>query len=197
MIVALTGGIGAGKTFVLKMFESLGAVTYISDLEAKRLMTSSASLKNEIKALLGEDCYIGNVLNTKYIGQIVFGDPQKLKALNALVHPVVAAHFENFVKTHQTAPYILYESAILFEQSKQDRFDVTLLVTAPEELRIQRIIKRAEMTEADARSRIQNQWPDEKKIPLADYIIDNRSSDETHAKVKALHEVFVTLNKDR
>lgn len=196
MIVGLTGGIGSGKTLVLRMFESLGAAVYVSDIEAKKLMVSSSKLKREIKALLGEEAYVNNSLNTAFIGQIVFGDKQKLNSLNALVHPIVALHFENFAKEHQKAPYIIYESAILFEQNKRAHFDAVLLVTASEELRLQRVVVRDKIKEADARKRIHNQWPDEKKIPLADYIIENTDLEETRNKVRELHKIFVNSDKD-
>jgi dephospho-CoA kinase len=197
MIVGLTGGIGSGKTLVLKMFESLGAAVYVSDIEAKKLMSTSSKLKKAIKVLFGEEAYTEGLLNTVFIGQTVFEDKEKLNALNKLVHPEVASHFETFVKVHQTAPYIMYESAILFEQNKQALFDVVLLVTASEDIRIQRVIVRDQMNEADARKRIQNQWPDEKKIPLADYVIKNTDLEETQDKVLELHKIFVTSDKSR
>ena len=196
MIVGLTGGIGSGKTFVLKMFEALGAAVYISDIEAKKLMISSTQLKREIKTLFGEEAYLDNTLNTAFIGQIVFRDKKKLNALNALVHPKVALHFKKFSKEQEKAPYIVYESAILFEQNKQAHFDTVVLVTAPEELRIQRIVLRDKMNEIDARKRIQNQWSDEKKIPLADCVINNIKKKATQAKVKALHQLFVSKSSD-
>jgi dephospho-CoA kinase len=197
MIVGLTGGIGSGKTLVLKMFEALGAAVYVSDIEAKKLMGSSSKLKSEIKALFGEEAYVNKVLNTTFIGQLVFGDKQKLNALNALIHPKVASHFENFVKEHQKAPYIIYESAILFEQNKQAHFDAVLLVTAPEEVRIQRVAVRDKMKEAEVRQRIQNQWSDEKKIPLADYVIKNTNREETQSKVRELHKIFANTDIGR
>jgi dephospho-CoA kinase len=197
MIVGLTGGIGSGKTLVLKMFESLGAAVYVSDIEAKKLMSTSSKLKKAIKVLFGEEAYTEGLLNTVFIGQTVFEDKEKLNALNKLVHPEVASHFETFVKVHQTAPYIMYESAILFEQNKQALFDVVLLVTASEDIRIQRVFVRDQMNEADARKRIQNQWPDEKKIPLADYVIKNTDLEETQDKVLELHKIFVTSDKSR
>ena len=134
-IIGLTGGIGSGKSRVVKLFNTLGVPCYIADVEAKRLMNNQAEVKAAIVDLFGEQAYVDEQLNRNYIGQIVFANPEKLKALNAIVHPAVAKDFSVWVAEQQKS-FVIKEVAILFETGGYKNVDKTVLITAPETIRI-------------------------------------------------------------
>lgn len=194
MVVGLTGGIGSGKSTVLKMFEKLGAVVYIADIEAKKLMVESDSLREKITNLFGESAFENGELNRVYISQIVFSNPEKLAQLNAIVHPAVHQHFLQFVeKETNSNSYIVYESALLIETKNRNFCDFIVLVSAPMEVKINRVMERDAATKEQILNRMKNQSTDEAKIPFADFVIENISLEETEAEVLKLH--FHFLNK--
>ena len=186
-VVGLTGGIGSGKSTVARMFEEMGVAVYIADDEAKNLMNEDKVLKNQIIQLLGVDAYSDGVLNRAYIANIVFNNRQKLQELNAIVHPAVARHFETW-KNQQEGQYVIKEAAILFENGGYKLCDQTILVLAPLEIRIQRVLKRDQITREQILSRAKNQWDDSQKIPLADYVINNVNLEETRDQVYKIHK---------
>ncbi|GAA4274662.1 dephospho-CoA kinase [Aquimarina gracilis] len=185
-VVGLTGGIGSGKSTVAKMFDKLGVAVYIADDEAKKLMNTDASVQGQIIELLGEDSYKDGILNRNYIAEIVFKDKSKLEGLNAIVHPAVASHFNEW-KNKQTGEYVVKEAAILFENDGYKYCDYTILVVAPLEIRIERVLKRDAITREQVLSRTNNQWEDSRKIPLADFIIHNTNLEETENQVSEIH----------
>ncbi|WP_024770487.1 dephospho-CoA kinase [Aquimarina macrocephali] len=186
-VVGLTGGIGSGKSTVAKMFEQLGVAVYIADIEAKKLMNEDESVKKQIIALLGNDSYVNGELNRPYIANVVFNDSSKLLQLNAIVHPAVASHFDCW-KSNQKGNYVIKEAAILFENEGHKQCDYTILVSAPIETRIQRVLKRDKTTKEDILSRMNNQWEDTRKIPLADFVIYNKNIKDTENQVYKVHE---------
>lgn len=188
---ALTGGIGSGKTTVLSFFKELGVPTFSADDSAKHAMQHDNSLKTQIIALLGPKTYDNGVLNRSYIAKQVFNDTEKLTALNAIVHPAATEAYLNW-KRKQDAPYTMYEFPIVFELNAQQRFDGVVLVTASKQERISRVVMRDAVTETDVKDRIANQWEDVKKIPLADFVIENSDFSTTKAQVKALHKQLLT-----
>tara|TARA_B100001175_G_scaffold312411_1_gene318334 strand:+ start:7002 stop:7589 length:588 start_codon:yes stop_codon:yes gene_type:complete len=192
-IVGLTGGIGSGKSTVLEVFSSLGVPCYESDIRAKKLMQDDPEFINQIKALFGDDIYKGEKLNRTRLADLVFTDNIKLSELNSLVHPKVKRDFQLFVN-QQNAAYVVKESAILFEMNGAKDCDATILVTAPEKLRIERVMKREKTKIEHVKSRISNQWIDEKKIHLADYVINNIDWDKTLKKIEEIHQKLVALN---
>ncbi len=171
-IVGITGGIGSGKTTVANFFKELGVPVYIADEEAKRLMASNAELRQKITGLFGEESYHDGKLNRKYLAGLVFNNPKKLEALNNLVHPAVAEDFRKWVSAQQ-APYVIKESALLFETGDYKNCDVTILVKAPLEERVRRVMHRDAASKESVMDRISHQWPDEKKQVLSDYTIEN------------------------
>ncbi len=189
-IVGLTGGIGSGKTTVAKFFKELGVPVYNSDKEAKKLMTSSKKVKKAIIALLGENSYQEEGLNKAYIANKIFNDKAILAELNAIVHPAVRKHFLKWAKK-QKAPYVIQETAIIFENATQDFYDEIILVTAPEEVRIDRVAKRNGIPPETVLERIKNQWSDDRKIPLSHYVIDNIKLPMTKRKVHCIHNTLV------
>ncbi|WP_139959139.1 dephospho-CoA kinase [Flavicella sediminum] len=192
MVVGLTGGIGSGKTTVLKMFHALGAETYIADVEAKKIMNTSAEVKQQIAKLFGVKSYLDGTLNRAYIAEIVFKNPEKLQALNAIVHPAVRKDFNVFVENSKSA-YVVYESAILFESDNFQFCDVIVVVVAPLDLRIERVLQRETTSKAQIEARIKNQLPDEVKIAKADFVLENTTLDKLQADVLELHQQFLKL----
>lgn len=193
MVVGLTGGIGSGKSTVLTEFEKLGVPTYIADVEAKKIMNSSEEVKSQIKALLGEKAYLNDVLNRRYIAEKVFSDKKLLKQLNAIVHPAVRKHFQDFIKM-QTTPYLVYESAILFENNTDALCDKVVVVTADLEERISRVIKRDGVSRASVLERMNNQWSQEDKVKKADFIIQNNHIEQLESQVLKLHKQLQTYS---
>jgi dephospho-CoA kinase len=191
-IVGLTGGIGSGKSAVLSVFSSLGVPCYQSDSSAKKLMHQDSELINQIKALFGDDLYEGEKLNRGKLAEVVFADKSKLESLNAIVHPRVKEDFQLFL-SQQNADYVIKEAAILFETGGAEDCDVTILVTAPEDLRIERVMKREKSKVELIKSRMRHQWSDEKKIPMADYVINNIDWDKTLKKVEEIHQKLVRI----
>ncbi len=187
MIIGLTGGIGSGKTTVAKLFYKLGVPIYISDIEAKQLMETQTKLIADIKKLLGEKAYVKNKLNRSYIANQVFEDKQKLIALNALVHPVVAKCFLKWYKK-QTFLYVIKESAILFETKGNKSCDFVITVTAPLQERISRVVLRDKVAKKQVENRISNQLSDEEKIKQSDFVIHNINIIDTEQKVKEIHK---------
>ena len=191
-IIGLTGGIGSGKSRIVRLFKSLGVPCYVADIEAKRLMNNHPQVKAAIINLFGEHAYIDGSLNRNYLSQIVFGNPDKLKALNAVVHPAVTKDFHAWIK-QQDAPFVIKEVAILFETGGYKNVDKTVLITAPDEIKIERVILRDGITAEEVKARMSNQWTDAQREPLADYIIENIDWDETSKEVKNLHHTLSSL----
>jgi len=192
--VGLTGGIGSGKTTIATMFNELGIPIYIADIEAKKLTNSSEEIKAELLKILGDNAYNEDGLNRKYVADQIFNDAELLKKVNKIIHPQVAKHFKNWAK-QQSEAYCIKEAAILFENGGYKECDYTILVTAPKETRIDRILKRDDTTEAEIKSRMDNQWPDEKKIELADFVIENTDLDATKEQVVKVHEYLINTTK--
>ncbi len=190
-IVGLTGGIGSGKTTVGKLFMELGIPVYIADIEAKTLMNEAEDLRGAIIRLLGEGAYEQGVLQRQYVASKVFTDKGLLSQLNAIVHPAVATHFRKWCEA-QEAPYVLKEAAILFENEGYKACDSTILVTAPQETRILRVQKRDGSTRKEVLDRIKNQWSDERKQVLADFVINNEDLLKTKQFVKEIHKKIIS-----
>ncbi|WP_031425723.1 dephospho-CoA kinase [Flavimarina sp. Hel_I_48] len=185
IVVGLTGGIGSGKSTIARFFEEFGIPVYIADDEARRLMHTSRLVEG-VTAIFGTEAYIDGNLNRSYIADIVFNDAAMLQRLNAIVHPAVAAHFETW-SAAQDAPYVLKEAAILFENGGYKTCDFTILVTAPVAIRLKRVIKRDGTDEKSIRARMDQQWEDEKKVPLADFVIENIDLENSKKETRKIH----------
>ncbi|MGB7785769.1 MAG: dephospho-CoA kinase [Salinimicrobium sp.] len=186
-VLGLTGGIGSGKTTVAGFFRELGVPVYIADEEAKILMNADPQVKAAIISLFGEEAYKEDLLNRKWIASQVFSNAEKLEKLNAIVHPAVAKHFEQW-KMKQKVPYGVYEAAILFEKGGYKKCDYNLMITAPREQKIERLQKRDQSSLEEIEARMNNQWPDEKKAKLADFVIENIDLSKTRKEVRNIHE---------
>lgn len=186
-IVGLTGGIGSGKSTAAAYFSELGIPCYIADDRAKELMTSSITIQQAIINEFGAESYINGNLNRPFLASIVFKDTVLLATLNAIVHPAVASDFR-FWLLEQNSIYVIKEAAILFENGGAKLCDQVILVTAPKEIRVQRVIDRDKCTKEDVLERMSKQWSDAKKKPLADYIIENIEWKETSRQIEVLHQ---------
>ena len=171
-VIGLTGGIGSGKTTIANFFKEKGVPVYISDDEAKKVM-QSIEIIDKIKSAFGETLFENNVLNRAKLAEIVFNNADKLAQLNAIVHPAVKKDFENWLQQHKNDQFVVYEAAILFESGRYKECDYIVTVTAPVEVRIERVIKRDNTTREQVLSRMEMQWNDEKRISLSNFVINN------------------------
>ena len=186
-IVGLTGGIGSGKTTVARFFNELGVPIYIADDEAQKLMTESPLLKRELIALFGPKVYENGQLNKLLISESIFKDKTTLKAINNIVHPVVAIHFNKWLGL-QESPYVIKEAAIFFENGSYKSLDAIITVVAPEECKIRRIMQRDIKSKKQIKAIMNNQWSDKKKIKMSDFVIENTNLKQTKLLVKEIHE---------
>jgi len=196
--VGITGGIGSGKTTICKIFEILNIPIYYADDQAKKLMVTNELLIQDIKDFLGPDAYTKEgQLNRPYIANIVFNDQSKLDRLNSLVHPAMYKDGQRWHLQQKEVPYTLKEAAILFESKGNALMDKTILVVAPLDLRIQRVIARDKISKEAVLSRISKQMSDEEKIPLADYIILNNGKAPLVPQILKIHDKLAILSKKR
>ena len=186
MIIGLTGGIGSGKSTVATMFKELGVPVYDSDQRAKYLMNTSKVIHDQLVALLGEEAFKDGTLNRSYIAGKVFNDAELLAKLNNIVHPVVRQDFIDW-SNDQDANYVIQETALLFENKAQELYDDVILVTAPKEVRINRVLDRDNTTREQVEARMNNQLDDETKLELANYVIENTDLERTRSKVLQVH----------
>jgi len=193
--VGITGGIGAGKSLVCKIFKLYQIPVYDADYFAKHLMQTDADLINNIKSTFGENIYDSKILNRKKLAAIVFNDAEKLDQLNQLVHPAVQQHSLKWMQNQQNAPYALKEAALLFETGSYKSLDLNIVVTAPEALRIKRVIKRDNTDEASIKKRMSKQWPDDKKLALARFTIHNNETEPLLLQVQTIHQQILIHKK--
>lgn len=194
MQIALTGGIGSGKSTVLAMFSNLGIPTFSADDAAKFALQNDIEIQRKIISLLGPKAYVNNLPNRSYIAERVFTNKQKLLALNDIVHPAAKLAYTNWHKD-QKAVYTMYEFPLVFELDAADQFDAVVLVFSSVDERILRVQKRDNTTKDAVLARMENQWTDEQKIPLANFVIDNNSIKETKAQVLKFHDQISALPK--
>jgi dephospho-CoA kinase len=189
-IIGLTGGIGSGKTTVAKYFASKGIPVYIADEAAKDIMNDKEVVQ-EVQTIFSEHVIQENgLLDRNAIRKLVFNDKSKLDQLNKIIHPKVKNDFENWLKKNKKAKFIIKEVAILFETNGQKYCDATILVTAPIETRIMRVLERDSTSRENILQIIKNQLPEEEKIELATYIIENVNLNITYKKVDNLIEIL-------
>ncbi|RUA27639.1 MAG: dephospho-CoA kinase [Bacteroidetes bacterium] len=191
--IGITGGIGAGKSLICEVFQLLGIPNYPADYRAKWLQSNDPELKAKITHQFGEEAYFENGdLNRDYLSKEVFGDDEKLKLLNSLVHPAVGKDFEKWCIQHSDKPYILKEAALLFETGSYKQLDATINVHANQELRLKRTLERdPQRTKESVLAIMKKQFSDEKRMELADYVIYNDESRSVIRQVMELHKELV------
>jgi len=170
--IGLTGGIGSGKSFIAQIIEHMGYPVYYSDARAKELTKSNPTIKMGLISLFGEEVYEGNKLNAKLIASKIFHNDELRTKVNELIHPIVRADFENWA-LNQNSELVFNEAAILFETGSYRNFDAIVLVCAPIELKIERVMNREKSSREAVLERMSKQWSDEDKMKLTDYSILN------------------------
>ncbi|OCB78609.1 dephospho-CoA kinase [Flavobacterium crassostreae] len=194
-IVGLTGGIGSGKTTIAKHFELLGVPIYIADEHARQLMQSKAILE-ALKQTFGTSIFEAEQLHRPSLAAIVFQNPAKLQQLNAIVHPAVQHHFQHWLLSYTTYPYVIYEAAILFESGNYQNCHSIICVTAPLESRIERVIERDHTTRALVEKRIAAQWTDAQRISKSDFVIENLDLELAKENVEKIHKILMIKQND-
>ena len=184
--IAITGGIGSGKSYVSVLLQAAGIPVYNTDNEAKRLMLSDEGIRQDLIALLGEGVYTDGTLNKPMLASYLFAGPENAARINAIVHPRVKADFRRWMEEQEGQEIVGLECAILFEAGFEDAVDAVVTVYAPEALRVERAMKRDGATEAQIRARIAAQMDDEEKCRLSDYIIYNDGSISLENQLSAL-----------
>lgn len=193
--IGLTGGIGSGKTIVAHIFEVLGIPVYYADEAAKKLMNEDPELKKQIVQRFGAAAYKEGKLDRQFLGELVFSDPEKLARLNEIVHPVTLNDAAQWMLRQKT-PYAIKEAALIFEANLQSYFDYVIGVTAPESLRIDRVIKRDQSSREKVMKRIRQQMNEEEKISLCDFVIQNNELEAVLPQVIRIHERLLAKKVD-
>lgn len=187
--IGLTGGIGSGKSTVARILIAMGYPVYFSDDRSKFLTDTHPSIRKGLKELIGEQIYKGSELDRSALALAIFSDDALRVKVNQLIHPIVRLDFDGWVE-EQAHPIVFNEAAILFETGAAERFDAMVLVTAPEELRISRVMQRDQCTREEVVNRINHQWTDEQKIKLADAVIVN---DDVQPLIKQVENMLIQL----
>jgi dephospho-CoA kinase len=193
--VGVTGGIGSGKSLVCRIFHALGVPIYDADLRAKCLMTEDKTLAELIRNEFGPSSFHPDgTLNRAHISNLTFGNPDRLKKLNSLVHPRVAIDYAQWAAANSHYPYVLREAALLYESGSYASVDKMIVVSSPEQLRIQRVIARdPQRTKEDILKIIESQWPEQEKLKRADFVIYNDDLHMVIPQVLGLHKAFTGL----
>ena len=189
--VGLTGGIGSGKSTVAQVFKTLGIPVFDADIVAKRIMEEDKVLVASIKKAFGEESYIGDKLNRKYIADIVFKDKYQLELLNNLTHPATIKAAEEWMAT-QTSPYCIKEAALLFEAGTAGNLDIIIGVQAPDALRIKRVMHRDDISRQEVLNRMGKQIEQDIKMRLCDSVIINDEQRLLIPQVLELHNKFTS-----
>ena len=172
MKTGITGGIGSGKSYVCKLLAQRGIEVYDCDAAAKRLIRTSPHLRQQLKALIGS-------LDKAAISRFLLANEENQQAVNAIVHPAVFHDFEE-------SGMLWMESAILFESGADKLVDRVIVVTAPEEVRIQRVMQRDGITREKALQWIARQWPQKQVIARADFEIVNDGHADLNSQIEKL-----------
>ena len=189
--VGLTGNIGSGKTIVAGIFTTLGVPVFHADKEARKLFSNEGTRKS-IREIFGPGVFSpsGEVIRP-VLAEVAFSNPKLLNELNALIHPQVRDNYKQWCFQHSDSPYTLYEAAILFESGHYKEMDKVICVTAPEQIRVKRVMERDHLTVQEIEKRMANQWEEEKKIRLSDYVIRNDETCSVIMQVMEVHKKIV------
>jgi dephospho-CoA kinase len=191
--IGLSGGIGSGKSYVAEILEKMGFPVYYSDARAKVLTDTHPHIISELVKRFGSSIYEDGVLNRKALASLIFDSEENRLFVNNLIHPIVRADFDAWC-AKQHSSLVFNEAAILFETGAYRQFDATVLVIAPLETRIERIMQRDRCTHEQAEARINSQWNDEQKIPLANAIVSNNGEEAVLIQVEHITETLKLNN---
>lgn len=183
--IGITGGIGSGKSIISKIIESMGYGVFNSDRASKEIVAGDPDVRKGLIALFGNNVYTEFGLNREFLARIIFNDDEAREKVNGLIHPKVRQAFEIFA-SQQTQNLVFNEAAILFETGVYRQFDKMVLVTAPKDLKVERVIARDKLSEVEVMARMDGQWTDERKVPLADFVIINDDQKPVLTQVEEL-----------
>jgi dephospho-CoA kinase len=190
MRVGITGGIGSGKTTICRIFEFLGVPVYYADAETKKLYAANTTLREDLAAEFGSAVLTDSGVNRELLRRMAFGNPEVLQKLNAIVHPYVFEHYEQWCSAHEKFTYTLKEAAILFESGSYKRVHAAIGVVAPDELRIQRTLLRDGLSREQIQTVISKQLSQSEIEKRCDYVIYN---DGTHSLISQVLKVHHQL----
>jgi dephospho-CoA kinase len=191
--VGLTGGIGTGKSVVAKIFENIGVPVFHADEEARSILGGQGVIR-EISGCFGNAITdASGQIDRKELAKLVFSDPQKLEILNGIIHPLVAKAFNTFCLKQQDKRYIVHEAAILYESGFDKYIDKIIVVTAPYEVCIERVMNRDRVNREEVLLRMKNQWDSNRKATLADYLVQNDGNSPVLPQVLRLNRIFDEL----
>jgi dephospho-CoA kinase len=188
--IGLTGNIGSGKTLVSEIFKTLNIPVFNADIEARKLLDCPEIIRQLVE-IFGNDIMLNEKIDRPKLASAVFNHPHQLQKLNSIIHPEVRKRFDNWAEVFTDCTYLIYEAAILFESDFFRKLDGTILVTAPEEIRIERVMKRDHVSKAQVLARIKNQWTDEEKGKLADFLISNDGKKLLIPQVLLIHSKII------
>jgi len=186
--VGITGGIGSGKSFICKKFEKLGLKIYYADNKAKQLTNNNKIIKEKLITYFGKDIYIDYNLNKEKLSQIIFNNPEKLKIVNSIIHPIVTDDFNKWCNKYKNEKIILKEAAILFESGSYKNLDKIITITSPIDLRISRIKKRDNINETEILKKINTQISDIEKIKKSDFVIYNDKINNLDEQINLIYK---------
>ena len=194
--IGITGGIGSGKTLISSVIEYIGYPVFYSDIEAKNILEKDQKVKSEMEELFGNDIYIDNKLNTPLLSNLLFSNKSLIERVNSIVHPIVRLKFDVWSKEKKTS-IVFNEAAILFETEAYKKFDASILVIAPQEVRLKRVMLRDNLSKEQIISRINNQWLDEDKISLATHVISNNGSDPILSQIENVIDQLLIFSNSK
>jgi len=190
----LTGNIGSGKSTASKIFTILGVPVFDADYHAKTLLNDPV-IKSKLGGIFGNSIFLDDEIERKKLASIVFNDKAALVKLNSVIHPAVREKFEQWTAENSRKPYLIYEAAIIFESGFNQQLDQMIMISASEEIRIQRVMRRDEASKEMVWSRMKNQWSDDKKCSLADFVIFNNHDELLIPQVLKVHQQLLELSK--
>lgn len=186
--VGLTGNIGSGKSTAARIFKSLGVPVFYADTQAKQLY-ADPGVKREVVALCGNRVLDNDdKINYQKLAAVLFNDSEKLRQLNAIIHPKVREKYRMWLELHHEKPYTVQEAAIMVESGLYKEMDVLVVVTAPQPQRLQRILERESITEEQVRKRMQRQLPEEELVKYADFIVKNDDRTLLIPQILSIHQ---------
>ena len=188
--IGVTGGIGSGKSTVCELLRDRGVAVYDSDSRAKQLMAESDALREQLIAAFGAECYNAEGLDRAFLASKVFGNEEALQQLNSIVHPAVRADFQAWAEQQQS-PYVVLESAILFEAGFETEVDATLAVMAPMPMRLERTMARDGVDKESVMRRMEHQLSDDELHRRASRTIVNINREYLEGDIEQLHKIFI------
>ena len=190
--IGLTGGIGSGKSYIAGILEKMGYPVYYSDAQSKVLTDTHPLIHEKLIARFGREIYTAQGLNRKVLAELIFASEEHRLFVNELIHPLVRNNFEHWC-SEQRSPIVFNEAAILFETGAYRQFDGTLLVVAPLELRIERVMQRDRCSQKEVEERMKSQWSDDQKIPLATAVITSNGKFPLVSQIERSVQTLLSL----